>query len=64
MIALVGSIFAILVSFYLFFIILLGGGGDIGFLDVIIPPGVFGFFAILMLFALRLTRHFTKEKDE
>lgn len=60
LVALVGSLVAIASSVFIFFAILLDG--QIPFLfELIIPPGVIGFFSILMLFALRLVRRIARK---
>ncbi|MDD3477579.1 MAG: hypothetical protein PHP32_01720 [Candidatus Izemoplasmatales bacterium] len=60
-IALVGASFMILFSLVLFVLLLLNQESVLNIFDVIIPPGAIGFFGILMLFALRITRHITKK---
>ncbi|MCK5387685.1 MAG: hypothetical protein KAJ22_00220 [Candidatus Izimaplasma sp.] len=62
--ALIGSIFTIILAILIF---VLGIINKVYFLDnieFIILPGFIGFMAIIMLFALRITRHLTKEKEE
>ncbi len=60
MIALVGATFMILFSLILFVTLLLDSETLLDAFGVIIPPGAIGFFGILMLFALRITRHITR----
>lgn len=59
-IALIGATFMILFSVILFFMLMLDSNSMPNIFEVIIPPGAIGFFAILMLFALRITRHLTR----
>ena len=59
--ALIGSIFTILLSIYVFIIMLIDADGSFFFMESIVLPGAIGFMAIIMLFALRITRHLTKK---
>ena len=56
----VGATFMILFSLVLFVMLLIDSNSLAGAIEVVIPPGAIGFFGILMLFALRITRHITK----
>lgn len=61
MTALLGAIFMILFSFILFVMLMIDSTALADAIEIILPPGAIGFFGILMLFALRITRHITKE---
>ena len=60
-IALIGALFMIVMSGVVFVSLILDSNSVLSAFEVIIPPGAFGFFGILMLFALRITRHITKQ---
>ncbi len=60
MVALIGATFMILFSLILFIFLLLDSNSLSEVFEIVIPPGAIGFFGILMLFALRITRHITK----
>lgn len=59
MIALIGGTFMILMSGIIFVSVLLDSDAILNVFEMIVLPGAFGFFGILMLFALRITRHVT-----
>ena len=62
-IALIGATFCILLGIAVFFIGIFKGLDALDNISIIIIPGVLGFFGIIMLFALRITRHLAKEND-
>ena len=62
-IALLGATFCILLGIAVFFIGIFKGLDALDNISIIIIPGVLGFFGIIMLFALRITRHLAKEND-
>lgn len=61
-IALIGGIFLILFGIFLFVVLVLNVEIQDLNLDIIYLPGVMGFFGIVVLFALRITRHLTKKE--
>ena len=62
MVALIGAAFMILFSLVLFIFLLVDSNSLSSVFEIIIPPGAIGFFGILMLFALRITRFITKKQ--
>ena len=61
LLAFIGGLFSILLAIFLFFAILI----DVEWLnsiriEAIFLPGIIGFFGVIILFALRITRHLTK----
>ncbi|QMS85406.1 hypothetical protein [Candidatus Xianfuyuplasma coldseepsis] len=58
--ALIGGTFMIVMSGVIFVSVLLDSNAILDVFEMIVLPGAFGFFGILMLFALRITRHLTK----
>lgn len=62
--ALVGSIFTLLLAIIVFVLGIFDSIENFSFMEYIVLPGFIGFMAIIMLFALRITRHLTKNKDE
>jgi hypothetical protein len=60
MAALIGATFMIIFSLVLFVSLMLDSSNLLVIFEMIVPPGLFGFFGILMLFALRITRRLTK----
>ncbi len=62
-IALIGGLFMIVMSGVIFVSLLIDSNNVLSAFEVIIPPGAFGFFGILMLFALRITRHLTSKNE-
>jgi len=60
LVAFVGASFMILFSLALFVSLLIDQNSLLDIFEVVVPPGLFGFFGILMLFALRITRRLTK----
>jgi len=63
MVALAGGLFLILLGIVFFFGIVFESSILSTNLEFIFIPGAMGFFGILMLFALRITRHLTKNKE-
>jgi hypothetical protein len=59
--ALIGSVATILMSITIFILLLTNGESILDGVFIIFLPGFLGFSAILMLFALRITRHITKK---
>ncbi len=59
--ALIGSLFCIFLSIFVFIGSFFSSPNEFFPYEIIILPGVLGFFALIMLFALRITRHLTKE---
>ena len=59
--ALVGGAFCIFFAIFVFVNILIDSQYLENVMNVIILPGVLGFFGIMILFALRITRHLTKK---
>jgi len=60
--ALLGSVFTIFFAIFIFICVIFDRESILNHIEVIILPGFAGFMAIIMLFALRITRHLTKEK--
>jgi hypothetical protein len=60
MIALIGGAFMVLLSITVFVLLMIDATPVFDILELIILPGAIGFFGILILFALRITRHLTK----
>lgn len=60
--ALIGSVATIIMSVTLFVLLLVNGESGFDGIFIILIPGFIGFAGILMLFALRITRHITKNK--
>jgi TRAP-type C4-dicarboxylate transport system permease small subunit len=60
-IALVGGTFMIIFSIVIFILLIIDATPILDIFEYIILPGVIGFFGILILFALRITRHLTKK---
>lgn len=63
LIAFIGGVFCILFAMFLF-VILLFGQQDLleSSMNIIAIPGIIGFFGVIILFALRITRHLTEVK--
>ena len=61
MVALIGASFMILFSIVVFIFTLANSDSILNAFEVIVLPGAIGFFGILMLFALRITRHITRK---
>jgi hypothetical protein len=62
--ALIGSIVTILMSITIFILLISNGESVLDGVFIILLPGFLGFSAILMLFALRITRHITKSDSK
>ncbi|MBN2300209.1 MAG: hypothetical protein JXC31_03370 [Acholeplasmataceae bacterium] len=59
-VALIGGAFCIFLAIFIFIVILINGTALLENIEAIILPGVIGFFGIIILFALRITRNITK----
>ena len=59
--ALIGSMVIIFLALFVFVLGILNQTDTLNFIEFIILPGFIGFMAIIMLFALRITRHLTKK---
>ncbi len=59
--ALLGGAFCIVLAVVVFVFALTGGIEAIDAVGVVLIPGLIGFFGILILFALRITRHLTRK---
>ncbi|MGD9605010.1 MAG: hypothetical protein AB7V00_02490 [Bacilli bacterium] len=62
MLALIGGAFCIFLAIFAFISLLLGLQAVLDGLEVILIPGAIGFFGIIILFALRITRSLTKKQ--
>ena len=62
LLAFIGGIFCILFALFLFVIQMINPDflNELAF-EIIILPGVIGFFGVIILFALRITRFMTKK---
>ncbi len=58
--ALIGGAFCILLGIFVFIMYVFFENPILNNIDIIIIPGVLGFFGIIVLFALRITRKLTK----
>ncbi|HAQ55905.1 MAG TPA: hypothetical protein DCR44_00635 [Acholeplasmatales bacterium] len=59
--ALLGGAFCIFLAIFAFVMFLTSNVDALDAFGVVMIPGLIGFFGILMLFALRVTRHLTKK---
>jgi hypothetical protein len=59
--ALMGGAFCIFLSFFAFVALLFRWQSALDQLEFIILPGLIGFFGVIILFALRITRNLTKK---
>lgn len=59
--ALIGSIATIILSITIFILLIFKGEDGLNGIFIVFIPGFLGFSAIIMLFALRITRHLTKQ---
>ncbi len=61
LLAFIGGVFSIFLAVFLFVAILINIDfvNDIP-LEAVFLPGIIGFFGVIILFALRITRHLTK----
>jgi hypothetical protein len=61
LLAFIGGLFCILFAIFMFVMSLFGSQWIREFpFEIIILPGIIGFFGVIILFALRITRHLTK----
>lgn len=63
-IALIGGAFCILLAIFVFVMVLVSDFASIDFMSIILVPGAIGFFGIIILFALRITRSITKSNKQ
>ena len=61
--ALSGGAFCIIFSVVIFISLLVGGETILDGFEVIVLPGFIGFLGVMILFALRITRHLTRKED-
>lgn len=59
--ALFGGAFCIFLAVFAFVMLLTSNIETLDAFGVVMIPGLIGFFGILMLFALRITRHLTRK---
>jgi len=59
--ALLGGAFCLFLAVFAFVMFLTGNIETLDAFGVVMIPGLIGFFGILMLFALRITRHLTRK---
>lgn len=59
--ALFGGAFCIFLAIFVFVTLLVGGQEILNVLEVVAMPGAIGFFGIIVLFALRITRSITRK---
>jgi hypothetical protein len=59
--ALLGGAFCIFLAIFLFISLLIPNEAILNAMEIIIVPGALGFFGIVILFALRITRSLTKK---
>ncbi len=62
MIALIGGAFCIVLAIFVFIMLLFFDSTLLESIDVIFAPGIIGFFGIIVLFALRITRSLTRKQ--
>ena len=62
--ALIGSVITIFMSIIIFVLLIFNGESILDGVYIILLPGFLGFSAIIMLFALRITRHITKNSSK
>ena len=63
LLAFLGGLFCILFAIFLFFVLLIDQSIlEVSIFEYIIIPGLLGFFGVLILFALRITRYLTKKE--
>jgi len=60
-IALIGGTFMIVLSITIFVLLIFDATPVLDMFEYIVLPGAIGFFSILILFALRITRHLTQK---
>ena len=61
--ALIGGVFLIILAVITFISLLLNNGIILEAFDFILIPGFIGFLGVMILFALRITRHLTNKKE-
>lgn len=61
-IALIGGAFCILLAIFVFVMVLIFDFTALDYIGIILIPGAIGFFGIIILFALRITRSITKKQ--
>lgn len=59
--ALIGGAFCIFLAIFLFVSLAFDWTTIMDGMEIVIAPGLVGFFGIIILFALRITRHLTKK---
>jgi len=60
--ALIGGAFCIFLAIFVFVSLLVSSTALLDVMEVIVIPGALGFFGIIILFALRITRSITKKQ--
>jgi len=60
--ALIGGAFCIFLAIFVFVSLLASSTALLDVMEVIVIPGALGFFGIIILFALRITRSITKKQ--
>jgi hypothetical protein len=60
LLALLGGAFCIFLAIYAFIAMIAGAMEALDILEYVLIPGLIGFFGIIVLFALRITRKLTK----
>lgn len=63
-IALIGGTFCILLSIFVFVMVIIIDFTALDYIGIILIPGAIGFFGIIILFALRITRSITKKNKQ
>jgi len=63
-IALIGGTFCILLAMFVFVAALIFGFTALDYIGIILIPGAIGFFGIIILFALRITRSITRSNKQ
>jgi len=64
LVALVGGVFLIILALITFVSLLINNGIILESFDFILIPGFIGFLGVMILFALRITRHLTRKEKE
>jgi len=62
--ALLGGVFLIILALITFVSLILNNGIILESFDFILIPGFIGFLGVMILFALRITRHLTRKDNE
>jgi hypothetical protein len=60
--ALIGGAFCIFLAIFVFVSLLASNSALLDVMEVIMIPGLLGFFGIIILFALRITRSITRKQ--